>query len=91
MSWVPADKGGSNYPDGNDITYPIANPSTDNKLYVEKDVSDIAYALGKRLKVSEMAGAIETIVESNGIFLFQGSMVYVDMNIQLYDDLQVIS
>lgn len=91
MAWVPADRSGESYPDGNDIVYPVGSPSLDNKLYVEKDISDIAYALGKRLKVSEMADAIETIVESNGVFIFQGSMVYVNMDIQLYDDLRVIS
>ena len=48
MAWVPAEISGSSYPDGNDIVYPIANPSDDNKLYIEKDISDIAYALGKQ-------------------------------------------
>ena len=85
MAWVPADRSGESYPDGNDIVYPVGSPSLDNKLYVEKDVSDIAYALGKRLKISEMADAIETVVESNGLFIFQGSAVYINMNIQIYE------
>ncbi len=90
MAWVPAERNGSSYPDGNDIVYPIANPSDDNKLYVERDISDIAYALGKQLKVSEMADAIETVVESNGLYIFKGSMLYIDMDIQLYDNYHVI-
>ena len=84
MAWVSAN-GGKVYPDGNDITYPVIMPSTDNKLYSEKDISDIALAMGKRLKVSEMADAIETIVESDGLFPYKGSINYVDMNIQIIE------
>lgn len=84
MAWVPAE-GGKTYPDGNDILYPVISPSTDNKLYVEKDISDIATALGKRLKVSEMADAIETVVISDGLFPFGGDIGHVDMNIQIVE------
>lgn len=90
MAWVPAE-GGKIYADGNEIVYPIGSPSEDNKLYVEKDISAIANALGKRLTVSEMADAVETIVESNGLFICSGSMLFIDMNIQLYDDFAVVT
>ena len=46
--------GGEHYDDGNEIYYPVAFPSNRNKLYKEKDVSAIAYALGKSLKISEI-------------------------------------
>ena len=90
MAWVPAE-GGKIYADGNDIVYPVGAPSDDNKLYIERDISNIANALGKQLKVSEMADAIETVVESNGIFVCSGSVLYIDMNIQIYDDFEVVS
>jgi len=90
VSWVPAE-GGKIYADGNDIVYPVGSPSNDNKLYVERDVSNIANALGKQLKVSQMADAIETLVESNGLFICSGSVLYVDMDIHLYDDFAVVS
>ena len=38
-----------------------------------------------------MADAIETVVESNGLYIFKGSMLYIDMNVQLYDDYHVIN
>lgn len=60
--------------DGNNIIYPIAQPSQDNKLYVEEDVSNIAYALGRSLKVSEMAGAVQTIIERGGIIPYRGTL-----------------
>lgn len=84
MSWVPAN-GGKVYPDGNDILYPVVSPSDENKLYVEEDVSNIALALGKRLKVSEMADAIEKVVESDGLFPYRGSIDHLDMNIQIVE------
>ena len=90
MSWVPAE-GGKIYADGNDIVYPVGSPSSDNKLYVERDISNIANALGKQLKVSQMADAIETLVESNGLFICSGSVLYIDMDIHLYDDFAVVS
>ena len=83
MAWVSAN-GGKVYPDGNDTVYPVLSPSMDNKLYVVKDVSDIARVLGKRLKVSEMADAIETVVESSGLFPYSGDSG-IQMNIQLIE------
>jgi len=65
---------GSSANDGNDIVYPIAQPSEGNKLYVEKDISDIAYALGQSLKVSEMAEAVTILSESNGINTYKGTL-----------------
>ena len=71
--------GGSSttYEDGNDIYYPIGSPSQDDKLYKEADVSAIAYALGRSLKISEMAGAVTTIVEQGGIINYSGTRAVV--------------
>ncbi len=57
MAWYRGG-GGSNAEDGNDITYPVAQPSQDNKLYSEEDINNIALALGQSVKVSEMANAV---------------------------------
>ena len=59
--------GGSSttYEDGNDIYYPIGSPSQD------------AYALGRSLKISEMAGAVTTIVEQGGIINYSGTRAVV--------------
>ena len=43
------------YADGNNIVYPVALPTSTNKLYKESDVNAIAVAIGKSLKISEMA------------------------------------
>jgi len=69
--------GGGGYEDGNDIYYPIAMPKMKNKLYREYDVSNIALALGKTLKVSEMADAVETLVEANGVTTYKGTRAVV--------------
>ena len=73
--------------DGNNIVYPVANPSIQNKMYVEKDVSAIAYALGEQLTVSEMAGAVKTIVEAGGLSTYKGSFstLYAEGSIQPYE------
>ena len=88
MGWVPAEKGGTNLPDGNDIVYPIANPSEDNKLYTEKDVNAIAIALGENLKLSEMAGAVKVVVEGSAITQYGGSLrvLYVNADILPYTE-----
>lgn len=80
--------GGSAAEDGNGIVYPIANPSLDSKLYVEKDVSNIAYALGESLTVSEMAGAVKTIVEASGITTYKGALavLLVESSIIPYEE-----
>ena len=57
MAWYRGG-GGSGAEDGNDITYPVAQPSQDNKLYSEDDINNIALALGQSVKVSEMANAV---------------------------------
>lgn len=57
MTWYRAG-GGSNAENGNDITYPVASPSGEDKLYSEDDINAIALAIGQSLKVSEMAIAI---------------------------------
>ena len=88
MGWVPAEKGGTSLPDGNDIVYPIANPSDENKLYVEKDVNAIAVALGENLKISEMAGAVQVVVEGSAITQYGGSLrvLYADAVIVPYTE-----
>ena len=57
MTWYRCG-GGSNAEDGNDITYPVAQPSQDNKLYSKEAINNIALALGQSLTVSEMADAV---------------------------------
>lgn len=74
MAYFRCMGGGSNAEDGNDIVYPIAQPSDESKLYVERDVSNIAYALGESLTVSEMAGAVKTIVEASGLTTYKGAL-----------------
>lgn len=81
---------GEEYPDGNNIVYPVLFPATTNVLYKEEYIDNIARTLGKRLKVSEMADAIETIVERDGLFTFGGSAICLEMNIQVCE-YQVIS
>lgn len=55
---------GTVYDDGNDITYPIISPTTNNKLYKEFDVDRIAVVLGQELKLSEMPDAVQVLVNS---------------------------
>ena len=57
MAWYRSG-GGSNAEDGNNTTYPVAEPTQENKLYSEDDINNIALAIGQSLKVSEMATAI---------------------------------
>lgn len=57
--------GGVSAEDGNDIKYPVALPSTENKLYVEKSISDISTAIDAGpLTVAEMPEAILGLKES---------------------------
>lgn len=58
MAWYRCGGGGGTAEDGNNITYPVVNPSSENKLYAEDDIDAIAVALGQSLKVSDMAQAI---------------------------------
>lgn len=83
---------GPHYDDGNNIYYPVGSPSQGNKLYKESDVSNIAYALGRSLKVSEMAGAVQTIIERGGIVPYQGTLAIVlaDSEIDEYSPLTSI-
>lgn len=85
--------GGAIYEDGNDIYYPISDPSQENKLYKEADVSAIAYALGQTLKISEMAGAVQTVVERTEITQYSGAraMVVADVETPAVIVLQQIS
>ena len=47
---------GSSASDGNDIEYPIAVPSSDNKLYQETSVNNIALAIDEgTMTIAEMA------------------------------------
>ena len=57
MAWYRGG-GGSNAEDGNDIIYPVVDPTQDDKLYSEADINNIALAIGQSLKVSEMADAV---------------------------------
>ena len=84
--------GGQIYDDGNNIYYPVGSPSQGNKLYKEADVSNIAYALGRNLKISEMAGAVQTIVEQGGVIPYQGTLAVVmaDSQIDQYSPLTSI-
>ena len=86
MGWVSAER--EKIPDGNDIVYPIANPSPDNKLYSEYDVSAIATALGESLKLSDMAGAVKVVVEGSAITQYGGSLrvLYTDADIVPYTE-----
>ncbi len=59
---------------GNNIIYPIQNPSTGSKLYREEDVDAIARVLGDSLKISEMAGAVKTVVDAAGVSQLRGSL-----------------
>ncbi len=60
--------GGAYYEDGNEIAYPIIDPSQDNKLYKEADISAIASAIDSvGLTVSEMPEAIRHIHSSGMI------------------------
>lgn len=88
MAWVPAESIAESFPDGNDIVYPIAGPSEGNKLYIEKDINAIAVALGESLKVSEMAGAVKTVVEGSAITHYGGSLrvLYCDGSIVEYTE-----
>ena len=81
--------GNYDYDDGNNIIYPITNPSEISKLYKEEDVDAIAIALGKSLKISEMAGAVQTIIEQNGIIPYYGTLAIVlaDSEIDEYSPL----
>ena len=45
MAWYRGGSG-SNAEDGNDITYPVAQPSQDNKLYSEEDINNIQQLYG---------------------------------------------
>lgn len=53
--------------DGNNKTYPVNSPSQYNYLYKEDDINNIAIALDKNVKVSEMASAITQIMENTGL------------------------
>lgn len=88
MAWVPAESVSENIPDGNDIVYPVANPSEDNKLYSEQAVSAIATALGENLKISEMAGAVKVVVEGSAITQYGGSLrtLYANADILPYTE-----
>lgn len=68
--------------DGNEIIYPIENPSEMSKLYKEADISAIAYALGKPLKVSEMASAIQP---SDLLVVCSGSRDYIDTSFSILE------
>lgn len=68
--------------DGNEIIYPIENPSQMSKLYKEADISAIAYALGRPLKVSEMASAIQP---SDLLVVCSGSMDYIDADFDIVE------
>lgn len=60
--------GGAYAPDGNDIAYPVALPSQDNKLYKEADISAIATAIDNgEMTVSSMAGAIRQFHNSGRV------------------------
>lgn len=51
--------GGSSAEDGNNIQYPVPLPSTSNKLYIEKSISDISLAIDAGpLTVAQMPEAI---------------------------------
>ena len=52
---------------GNNITYPVESPSQDNYFYNENDINNIALALDKNVKVSEMASAITQIMANAGL------------------------
>jgi len=52
---------------GNNITYPVESPSQDNYFYNENDINNIALAINKNVKVSEMAAAIAQIKENAGL------------------------
>lgn len=53
---------GSTIPDGNNIIYPIALPSTENKQYVENVVNEIALAIDMGdMKIAQMPDAIRNI------------------------------
>jgi len=47
--------------DGNNKIYPVNSPLPYNFLYNENDINNIALALGKNVKVSEMAAAVSEI------------------------------
>lgn len=60
MAWYRA--GGGGIDDGNDISYPIALPSQENKGYKEASISAIANAIGTgSLTVAQMPDAISTL------------------------------
>ena len=57
--------GGNSAEDGNNIKYPVVLPSTENKLYIEKSISDISSAIDAGpLTVAEMPEAILGLKES---------------------------
>lgn len=88
MGFYACSGGGTgNAEDGNDIIYPVATPSEGNKLYIEKDVSAIAYALGESLKISEMADAVKIVKETTNITTYKGTLavVYADGAIYPYE------
>ena len=86
MAWIRSHKkSGGIYPDGNDITYPVVNPTTDNKLYSEKDVNDIAVALGESVKLADMASAVQELSGASILFIPKGRNDYINMNIQILE------
>ena len=53
---------GPEIPDGNNIIYPVALPSTENKQYVENVVNEIALAIDMGdMKIAQMPDAIRNI------------------------------
>lgn len=53
---------GAEIPDGNNIEYPIALPSSENKQYVENVVNEIALAIDMGdMKIAQMPDAIRNI------------------------------
>lgn len=60
MAWY---KAGGSADDGNELLYPVARPSSEDKLYSEMSIQNIALAIGIRnITVSEMADAIRSMV-----------------------------
>lgn len=57
--------GGASLDDGNNIKYPVVLPTTENKAYSEKSISDISTAIDAGpLTVAEMPDAILGLKES---------------------------
>lgn len=60
-SLVQAVKNLAEHEDGNEIVYPVESPISDNKLYIEDDINNIALALEQNLTLSEMAPIVRAL------------------------------